>query len=149
LVTSTDRTRVGIARAIAQAISDAGAETEVRTYEFGTFYARLAAGEFDLAPLIAPEITDPDVLRWYLHSTSIPPRAANRARFADAKIDRLLDRGLAGGDRRGIYEELDLALFDAMPYVPLWHEDHVAVLSKRARTFRPSVDGRWGALAAL
>lgn len=149
LATTTDRTRVGIARAIAQAISDAGAPTEVRTYEFGTFYARLAAGEFDLAPMIAPEITDPDVLRWYVHSQSIPPRAANRARFRDGHVDALLDRGLAGGDRRAIYEELEARLFEAMPYVPLWHEDHVAVLSRRAASFRPSVDGRWGALADL
>ncbi|MGZ3416534.1 MAG: ABC transporter substrate-binding protein [Polyangiales bacterium] len=149
LATTTDRTRIGIARAIAQNISDAGVPTEVRTYEFGTFYARLAAGEFDLATMIAPEITDPDVLRWYLHSSSIPPRAANRARFRDPHVDELLDRGLAGGDRLGIYEELEAVLHEAMPYVPLWHEDHVAVLSQRARDFRPSVDGRWGALADL
>jgi peptide/nickel transport system substrate-binding protein len=149
LATTTDRTRIGIARAIAQAISDAGVPTEVRTSEFGTFYARLAAGEFDVAPMIAPEITDPDVLRWYVHSQSIPPRAANRARFRDPKVDALLDRGLAGGDRRPIYEELEARLFEAMPYVPLWHEDHDAVLSKRAAAFRPSVDGRWGALADL
>jgi peptide/nickel transport system substrate-binding protein len=149
LATTTDRTRIGIARAIAQCISDAGIPTEVRTYEFGTFYARLAAGEFDLAPMIAPEITDPDVLRWYVHSLSIPPRAANRARFRDPRVVALLDRGLTGGDRRAIYEELEALLFAQMPYVPLWHEDHVAVLSKRARTFRPSVDGRWGALADL
>ena len=130
LATTTDRTRVGIARAIAQAISDAGAKTEVRTYEFGTFYARLSAGEFDLAPMIAPEITDPDVLRWYVHSLSIPPprgqsravsrpcgRCAPRARSRRRRSSRDLSRArdslarsdalrtaLARGSRRGLVE---------------------------------------------
>jgi len=151
LATSTDRTRIGIARAIAQSISDAGIPTEVRTYEFGTFFARLSAGDFDLAPLIASEVTDPDVLRWYLHGDAHPPRGANRARIRDARVDALLDRGLSTLEptaRRGVYEELEQVLRDVMPYVPLWHEDHVAVTSSRAASFRPSVDGRWGALAA-
>ena len=152
LVTSTDRNRIGIARAIAQAISDAGIPTEVRTYEFATFFARLAAGDFDLAPLIASEVSDPDVLRWYLHSDAMPPRGANRARIRDARIDALLDEGLRTLDvekRRAVYEELELVLREQMPYVPLWHEDHVVVTSSRARAFRPSVDGRWGALSEI
>ncbi|MBI2392457.1 MAG: ABC transporter substrate-binding protein [Deltaproteobacteria bacterium] len=152
LVTSTDRTRVGIARALSQSLSDAGVPTEVRTYEFGTFFARLSAGDFDLAPLIASEVSDPDVLRWYLHAEALPPRGANRARLTDARVDALLDRGLATLDlaaRRGVYEELEQVLRESMPYVPLWHEDHVAVTSARAATFRPSVDGRWGALARI
>lgn len=152
LVTSTDRNRIGIARAIAQAITDAGIPTEVRTYEFATFFARLSAGDFDIAPLIASEITDPDVLRWYLHSDAIPPRGANRARLRDAGIDALLDEGLRTFDvekRRAVYEELEAVLRAQMPYVPLWHEDHVVVTSARARGFRPSVDGRWGALSEI
>jgi len=148
LVTSTDRLRVGIARAIAQALGDAGLPTTVRTYEFATFFARLSAGDFDLAPLIASEVTDPDVLRWYLHSDALPPRGANRARLRDPRIDALLDRGLRtiGPARREAYEELETVLRDAMPYAPLFHEDHVVVTSARASSFRPSVDGRWGAL---
>jgi peptide/nickel transport system substrate-binding protein len=152
LSTSTDRTRIGIARAIAQSISDAGLPTDVRTYEFGTFFARLSAGDFDVAPLIASEVTDPDVLRWYLHGDALPPRGSNRARLHDPRIDALLDEGIATLDplaRRAVYERLDDVLRDAMPYVPLWHEDHVAVTSARATEFRPSVDGRWGALATL
>lgn len=152
LVTSTDRTRIGIARAIAQALSDAGVPTEVRTYEFGTFFARLSAGDFDLAPLIASEITDPDVLRWYLHSDAIPPRGANRSRIRHAAIDALLDEGLRTlntEERRSVYEQLERVLREQMPYVPLWHEDHVVVTSSRAHAFRPSVDGRWGALAEI
>lgn len=152
LATSTDRTRIGIARAIAQSIGDAGLPTEVRSYEFGTFFARLSAGDFDIAPLIASEVTDPDVLRWYLHGDAHPPRGANRARLRDARVDALLDRGLSTLEvpaRREVYEDLERVLRDAMPYVPLWHEDHVAVTSARATAFRPGVDGRWGALAAL
>lgn len=152
LVTSNDRARVGIARAIAQSITDAGLPTEAHAFEFGTFFGRLNAGDFDLAPVIATEITDPEVLRWYLHSGAIPPNGANRARFRDRDVDALLDRGLATLDRearRAIYEELERRVAELVPYAPLWHEDHVAVTSSRAASFRPSVDGRWGALARL
>ncbi|GAC1300025.1 MAG: ABC transporter substrate-binding protein [Polyangiales bacterium] len=152
LVTTTDRLRLGIARAIAQMIGDAGITVDVRAYELATFLTRLSDGDFDIAPLIASEIGDPDVLRWYLHSNSIPPHGANRSRVRNAHIDQLLDRGLRALDfeqRRGIYEELDDVVTRTMPLAPLFHEDHVAVVSSRAHAFRPSADGRWGAVANI
>jgi hypothetical protein len=36
-----------------------------------------------------------------------------------------------------------------LPVVPLWHEDQIAVVSGRARTFLPSAEGRWLSLAGL
>ncbi len=152
LVASTDRSRVGLARALAQMIGDAGLPVDVRFYELGTLFSRLSAGDFDIAPIVASEIGDPDLLRWYLHSSAIPPAGANRSRIRDATIDALLDRGLATLDpaqRRAAYEELEEEAHARAWLLPLWHEDHVAVVGRRARGFVPSADGRWGAIARV
>ncbi len=63
LLTSTDRLRGDVARVIAQELADAGLEVEVVPLELGTMIARLNAGDFDLASLTIPEMTEPNVLR--------------------------------------------------------------------------------------
>lgn len=150
LVTGVDRIRVGIARLIAQAVGDAGIPVEVRTFELATLLARLGAGDFHLAPLIASELTDPDNLRWYLHSQALPPAGANRARVRDADLDRWLDEGLAETDpaaRRAIYARVEARVHERAYVLPLFHEHHVALTSRRGQAFHPTVDGRWSTLA--
>jgi peptide/nickel transport system substrate-binding protein len=152
LVTSTDRLRGAIARTLAQELGDAGVEVEVTPLELGTMLARLGAGDFEMATLQLPEMTEPNVLRVFLHGASIPPVGANRGRVRDGEVDRLLDRGDAviGEDaRRAIYAELEARVREMAWVLPLWHEDQVAVTSLRARAFVPSAEGRWLGLAAL
>ena len=55
--------------------------------------ARLNAGDFDLAILQLPEMTEPNVLRHFLHGALVPPAGANRGRVHDAALDALLDDG--------------------------------------------------------
>jgi peptide/nickel transport system substrate-binding protein len=152
IAVSSDRARVLCARIIAQSLGDVGFDVEVRPLELGANLARLAAGDFDLALTSSSELNDPDVLRWYLHSSAIPPDGANRGRVRDAAIDRLLDTGLAARsleERRAIYAELEARIADIDALIPLFHEDHTAVVSARAASFLPSADGRWSALATL
>ena len=152
LVTSTDRLRGAIARTLAQELGDAGVDVEVTPLELGTMLARLGAGDFEMATLQLPEMTEPNVLRVFLHSASIPPVGANRGRVRDAEVDRLLDLGDAvidEGARRAIYAELEARVREMAWVLPLWHGDQVAVTSLRARAFVPSAEGRWLGLAAL
>lgn len=152
LLTSTDRLRGTIARFLAQELAEVGADIEVVPLELGTLIGRLGAGDFELATLQLPEITEPNVLRVFLHSSSIPPAGANRGRIQDAEVDRLLDEGAAtldGGARKAIYAALERRIRDEALLVPLWHEDQIAVVSDRARTFVPSAEGRWLGLAEL
>jgi len=152
LLTSTDRLRGTIARTIAQELADIGVTLDVVPLELGTMLARLAAGDFELATLQMPEVTEPNVLRIFLHSSSVPPAGANRGRVSDPAIDALLDRGAAEHDpaaRRAIYADLERVVRDRAVFLPLWHEDQVAVTSARASAFRPSAEGRWLDLAAL
>lgn len=152
LLTSTDRLRGTIARAIAQTMADLGIELEVVPLELGTLLARLGAGDFELATLQLPELTEPNVLRTFLHSSAIPPAGANRGRVQDPELDALLDAGDVERDpaeRRKIYARLEALVRDRAELIPLWHEDQISVSSARAATFRPSAEGRWLDLATL
>ncbi|MBX3198813.1 MAG: ABC transporter substrate-binding protein [Labilithrix sp.] len=152
LLTSTDRLRGTIARQIAQDLAAVGVDLEVVPLELGTMLARLGAGDFELATLQMPEVTEPNVLRVFLHSSSVPPAGANRGRVRDADVDRLLDAGAserAPAARRAIYASLEQLVRERALLIPLWHEDQVAVASARAAAFRPSAEGRWLDLAAI
>ncbi len=152
LLTTTDRLRGTIARTIAQELGDAGAEIEVVPLELGTLLGRLAAGDFELAMLTMPELTEPNVLRIFLHSASIPPAGANRGRVQDAELDRLLDAGdttLDPAARKDIYRDVEYRVRREALFIPLWHEDQVWVASDRAKAFVPSAEGRWLSLADL
>lgn len=152
LLTSTERLRGDIARYIAQSLGDAGLPVDVVPLELGTLIARLNAGDFDLAILQLPEMSEPNVLRRFLHHASIPPAGANRGRARDPRLDALLDEGDRVADpeaRRAIYARLEAVQRDALHLVPLWYEDQVVVTSARARGFSPSAEGRWLGLATL
>jgi peptide/nickel transport system substrate-binding protein len=160
ILTSTERLRGDVARTVAQELGEVGVDATVVPLEFGTLIARLNAGDFDLAILALPEMTEPNVLRHFLHSAFVPPAGANRGRVRDAALDALLDEGdaVAGpaaeprsleGARRGIYARLEAHERASMHVIPLWYEDQVAVTSDRARAFVPSAEGRWLSLARL
>jgi peptide/nickel transport system substrate-binding protein len=152
LLTSTDRLRLTVARTIAQELDDVGITLEVIPLELGTLIARLNAGDFDLASLQMPELTEPNTLRVFMHSASVPPMGSNRGRIADPELDRLLDLGDSTPDtpsRARVYADIEARIRQQLFIIPLWHEDQVAVVSDRARTFRPSREGRWLSLADL
>ena len=152
ILTSTDRLRGAVARVIAPELEDVGVEADVVPLELGTMIARMDAGEFELAILQLPEMTEPNVLRRFLHAASIPPAGANRGRVRDSVLDALLDQGEDEPDiaaRRSIYARLEAREREQMHWIPLWVEDQVAVVSDRARGFLPSAEGRWLALAAV
>lgn len=152
LLTTPDRLRLSVARTVAQELDDVGADARVTALELGALLARLSAGEFDAAILNMPELTEPNVLRLFLHSASIPPAGVNRGRVRDPEVDALLDRGAATLDpeaRRRAYTALEARLRETETMIPLWYEDQVAVLGPRAAGFVPSAEGRWLSLAHL
>ncbi|MBK8995661.1 MAG: ABC transporter substrate-binding protein [Myxococcales bacterium] len=155
LVTSTDRLRVTVARAIAQMLGDAGLSVRVVSLDFGVLLARLDAGDFEMATLQMPELTEPNVLAWFFHPRGVPGEGGegkNRARYRDADVGRWLDAAGATRDtarRRQLYAQVAERMRRDLPVLPLWHEDQVAVVSERAAELTLSAEGRWLGIAAL
>ncbi len=152
LLTSNDRGRVTMARYLAQLLADVGVTVEIVALEFGTLLGRLNGGQYDLAMLQLPDVSEPNVLGHFLHSEFVPPRGANRGYIADAALDKMIDEGrgeLDSGKRARVYARLDAHIRETLPVIPLWHEDHVVVVSARAKGFVPAPDGRWSLLASL
>jgi peptide/nickel transport system substrate-binding protein len=152
LLGSTDRLRVSIARVAAQELAEVGIDAEVVPLELGTLLSRLSAGDFDAAILQIPELTEPNVLRVFLHSKWMPPNGANRARVDDAEVDAAIDEGASTLDlaaRRAAYARLEARVLDRAFWIPLWHEDQFAVTSARASSFVLSAEGRWLGLASV
>ena len=85
---STHRFRRTIARAIAQAWQEVGVHADVRSYEFGTFFADIKRGDFDVYLLDVPEPTEPDMLRWMFHGMGTPFKEPATSGTVYAKMDR-------------------------------------------------------------
>ncbi len=154
LLTSPDRARVIIARVIAQMLGDAGLETRIVPLDLGMMLARLDAGDFTLAILQIPELTEPNVLSWFFHPRGIPGEGGegrNRAHYRSTRAAELFDAASACFDRTRrqiLYAELTHLMLQDMPVVPLWHEDQIAVTATRVVGFRPSAEGHWLSLAS-
>lgn len=155
LLTSTDRARVTIARAIAQMLGDAGLSVRVVSLDLGVMLERLDAGDYDIATLQMPELTEPHLLSWFFHPKGVPGEGGegrNRARYRNPEAGRLLDAAGTTRDiatRKRLYAQLAHLMQRDLPVVPLWHEDQIAVVSQRAEGFQMSAEGRWLGLAKL
>jgi peptide/nickel transport system substrate-binding protein len=157
LITSTDRQRQLMGRAVAQMLQDLGLPVEVTPLDLGVMIQRLNAGEYELAILQIPEFTEPNLLTWFFHSHFIPDKSkgqvgANRARYQQKDVDAWLDEASLKTDiptRRNCYQKVMAQMISDMPVVPLFHEDQVALLSQRASMFKLSAEGRWASMALI
>ncbi|MFO0662578.1 MAG: ABC transporter substrate-binding protein [Polyangiaceae bacterium] len=152
LLTSTDRFRGAVARFLAQEAREAGIVLDVVPLELGTMLSRLSLGNYELATLQMPEVTEPNAFKTFLHSAWTAPSGSNRGRYASPELDAILDEGerTTGEEaRRAIYRKMEAHIRRELPLIPLWHEDHTSVTSARAKAFVPSVDGRWLSLASV
>ncbi len=135
-------------RAIAEAIQyqlvQVGIQVEIRSYEWGTFYADIKSGNFQLYVLTWVGITDPDYYHYIFHSASVPPEGANRGRYHNGEVDRLLVEGRRISDlieRRATYSRVQQVLAEELPYVSLWHELRWAAYKTRILGFAPLPGG--------
>lgn len=154
LLTSTDRAKLTVARAVGQMIGDQGPKVRVVPLDLGSLFARLDRGDYQMALLQFPELTEPNVLRWFFHQGNVPGEGPgkNRARYRSAQVSEWLDaaeRNPEREQRATLYDRIARQMLVDMPVVPLWHDDQVAVLSPRARGFALSAEGRWLSAASL
>jgi peptide/nickel transport system substrate-binding protein len=156
--TSAERSRVGLAQAMARQLGEVGIAVEVRPFELALFIDDLNKGNFQLCSLQIADMVEPDMMRAIFHATRVPSadngwRGKNRFRYRDAEVDRWLDAGAAESDpvkRRALYARVQAKLAEDLPMLPLWHEDNVLVYRRGMRGLQVLKTGRLeGLLAAV
>ena len=136
--------RIRIAEALKEQLQHVGIELEVRAYEWGTFFSDIKKGNFHLYSLAWVGILDPDIYYQIFHSASMPPDGDNRGRYSNALVDRLLEKGRTGtgiAERKSIYSQVQMALAEDLPYIPLWWWKNVIVKPRSLQGFVPYPDG--------
>lgn len=147
--TTTDVTRINIARAIGSQLKKIGIRLNVETLDWGHFKDEVDKGEIQLWGLSWIGFKDPDIFRYAFGSDSFPPEGANRGWFSDKHLDKLLQEGRMTTlfeQRRVIYEQVEDLVAEQLPYIFLWHEENFVVHHKDIKNFELYADGRFSAL---
>jgi peptide/nickel transport system substrate-binding protein len=132
-------------------LAGVGIGLDIRTYEWGTLYADIRSGNFQIYALAWVGVSDPDIYYSLFHSTMTPPRGNNRGGYVDPEIDRLTARGRATVDRqarREAYTSIQRRLAETLPIIPLWWAPTVVARSTRLRGFVPQPNGSLLSLAS-
>ncbi len=147
--TSTDAVRVRLATIIQHQLGQVGIDVRLQSYDWGTFYGDIKAGRFQMFSLAWVGIKTPDIFRHIFHSQSLPPSGANRGRFSDPLVDRLIERAEASESMQAqasVFRELQTRLNELLPYIPLWYEDHVYAARSTVEGYRLASDGNYDGL---
>ncbi len=154
--TSSDQFRVAVARVIASQLAQVGIAVDVRPFEFATFFADIKKGTYQIATMQTADISEPDLLYTYFHSSRIPspadPNAGNRWRYRNPQVDDLTERGRRVVDRAeriALYGEVQRQLAADLPVIPLWHEDNVAITNADVVGYQVLPNARLSGLARV
>ncbi len=136
-----------IAEVLQEQLRQVSIAVDIRSFEWGTFFGDIRAGNFQLYALTWVGVTEPDIFHYVFHSQSVPPAGANRGRYLNARLDALLDDGRRSTSpeaRRAFYGQAQSLIATELPYVPLWHRTNVAVLRSTFQGYQltPSGDFR-------
>ncbi len=150
--TSTDKTALEVANVIAAPLGRVGVGVAVRSFEWGTFFADVKQGNFQMMSLRWIGLSDPDALHYLFHSASIPPAGANRGRFRDPEVDAWLDQSRAETDRgrrRELYGRVQARVARECVYTSLWWLDNVVVLRRGYEGYEALPGGEYTSLARV
>lgn len=147
--TSTDRFRKSVGLVLKEQLERGGIAVEMRALEFGTFFNDVRKGNFELVTLKWSTTVEPDLMRYTFSSSNVPNAdnnygGLNRGGYSNPRLDAILE--LAGENpsevgRARLYAQALQIVDQDLPYLPLWHEDAVAVVSSRLQDFEPSGQG--------
>ncbi len=148
--TSQDETAVAVGRILQRDLAAVGIEVELRSNEWGVFFADIKRGDFDLYTLSGVGINDPDWHAFVMHSASLPPDGANRERYVSPTMDVLLEAGArasAPAVRRQLYRSVQHLAARDLPLMPLWYQHNVTVRGRNVVGWRMEPGGEIDALA--
>jgi len=139
--TSTDAQRVRFATILQAQMAKAGIDLEIRSLDWGTFFADVKQGNFQLYGLTWVGIKTPEIYAKAFGSQSTPPIGFNRGRYADAELDKLL------ADEN--WQAATARIRQQLPYIPLWYEGQFAAMRKGIANYNAKPDGNWDDLGTI
>jgi len=139
--TSTDAQRVRFATIMQAQMAKAGIDLEIRSLDWGTFFADIKQGNFQLYGLTWVGIKTPEIYTKAFGSASVPPNGFNRGRYADAELDKLL--------AKENWQAATTRIRQQLPYVPLWYEGQFAAMRKGISHYDAKADGNWDDLDTI
>ncbi|MBC7660345.1 MAG: ABC transporter substrate-binding protein [Chitinophagaceae bacterium] len=149
LKTTTDVTRISVAKAIASQLKRVGIKVIVEPMEWGRFKLDIDQGRVQLWTLTWVGFKDPDIYRYAFATENFPPNGANRGWYSNPALDILLEQGREKNDfseRKKIYDQIQELVAHDRPYIFLWHEENFAVVTKALLDFDLYADGRYSSL---
>jgi peptide/nickel transport system substrate-binding protein len=147
--TSNNPLRLRLATVIQSQLARAGVEVAIASHDWGTFYADVKAGRFQMYSLSWVGLKMPDIFRYAFHSNSVPPAGANRGRYRSPEVDRLLDiaeQSISVHEQALAYYQVQRRLLVDLPHIPLWYEDQVAAVRTSVRGYTIGSDGGYDGL---
>ncbi len=147
--TTNDKTRLAIAKVIASDLKKIGIQLKVQNLEWGRFKSDIERGNVQLWSLSWIGFKDPDIYNYAFSSQSFPPIGANRGRYSNPELDKLLKLGKETLDqekRKQIYFKVQEILSRDLPYIYLFHESNLAVMTNKLKNFEVYADGRYSSL---
>lgn len=144
LKTNNNAQAIGVARVLQAQLASVGIRLDVRSYEWGTFYGDVKAGNFQAASMRWVGIVEPDFFYDVFHSSRIPPNGNNRGRFRSAEMDKLLEEGrtaMGFAERKAIYSEVQKKAAEELPYISLWHVNNISIVHRRVSGYRQHPTG--------
>ena len=150
--TSSDPFRIRFATFIQAQLARVGIEARIQSYDWGTFFGDIKAGRFQLYGLTWVGIRTPDIFRYVFHSASAPPEGANRGRYHNPEVDRLIETARAEPDlgrQAVLYRQIQALILADLPYIPLWYEDQFYAARREVRGYQLAPDGNYDALMAV
>jgi len=139
--TSTDAQRLRFATILQAQMAKAGIDLQISSLDWGTFFADVKQGNFQLFGLTWVGIKTPDIYVKAFGSSSFPPNGFNRGKYADADLDKLL--------LNQDWSAATAHIHDQLPYIPLWYEGQFAAMRKDIQHYAPKADGNWDDLTNI
>jgi ABC-type transport system substrate-binding protein len=145
--TSTEESTRLLAAVLQQQLREVGIALDIRSFEFATFFADITKGAYQFHSLrwVGGNL-DPDIFEHIFASSSFAPRRANRTFYSNPKVDELIREGRSTLDqqkRKAIYDQIQYALAEDLPYINLWYFDNVLVHTRRVRGIEMSPSGNY------
>ncbi len=143
--TSSDPTRIRLATIYQSQLKRVGIQLNIQSYDWGTFFNDIKQGRFQLFGLAWVGVKSPDIFQYVFDSRAIPPNGANRGRYRDDIADSLIREAAQSQSiarQVELYRKLQRHLQATLATLPLWYEDHYAVMRTNIQNYKLYSDGR-------